>query len=163
MNPNRIYRGGPISRLHYGAVSPATGCTDHRTHRRLMADWYGLTPLTGWHWWTGAACPHRAVSRRCPGWPTCQPLPLWDHPRAWRDSDGIKTVTLEPWGNPFRTIEAYFDLTEALEPLNAAVAYEGRSPYGASYVLFIKPAAHPLQGLPDPEPEPEPAPAVGRR
>ena len=144
----RIYTAGPITREHYGAVSPTTGCTNDHTHKQLMTQWYGLTPLTGHHWRNGAKCPHHAANKQCRD-PDCygSTSTLWDHARAWRDTDHTKVITLEPWGNPFTSTPEYQKLRNELDPLNVHITYEGRSPYGASYILFLKTQTTPLQGI----------------
>jgi len=145
MTTATIYRHGPISRLHYGACIDGN-FTDDRAHKQLMRDWYGLTPMTGHSWRYGAQCPHHVVGRRCE---LHYNLPaIWDHPRAWRDSDGIKVVTLEPWGNPFASVEEYARLEAECQDFGINIRFEGRSPYGASYILFLKRAGVPLQGHP---------------
>ena len=84
-----------------------------------MKDWYGLIPLPGVRWWSAAQCPHRLVRRRCEsgycrwvrdgGWN----WPLWDHARAWRNTDGALVISLEPWGSPFDIAGSFADLEEA--------------------------------------------------
>ena len=130
-----------MSRRFYGATETGDGTND-RTWKKLMPDWYGLPPLRGDGWIWGARCPHQIVGKRCPsdGMDCGGRLlsRLWDHARAWRDSDGIKVVTLEPWGNPFTSGAEYEKLLDGLAEHGVRVAFEGRSPYGASYVLFLK-------------------------
>lgn len=138
-----IYDLAPVPRMHYAASE--NGCTDTPTHRRLMREWYELTPVRGTAWWEWARCPHRLAGVRCP---TRDPMNcalvvpyrmcgIWDHGRAWRDVRGDLVVTLEPWGNPFDRTDEFAELERELQGLDIATAFEGRSPYGASYVLFM--------------------------
>ena len=145
MTSPRIYAAGPITRQHYGAVT--TGGTDDRIHKQLMTQWYGLTPMTGPSWRRGARCPHHVIGKRCTEHRCVPTRTLWDHARAWRDTDGIKVITLEPWGDPFQSADDYQTLQTQLAALNINITYEGRSPYGASYVLFLKARTAPLQGI----------------
>ncbi|MBS4103885.1 hypothetical protein [Tsukamurella paurometabola] len=130
---------GPLRRRHYGAPA-ATGNTDDAVWKQLMDEWYGLKPVRGDNWLLWAACPHRLIGKRC----RCGGLPwqttysdVWDHARAWRNGDGTLVITLEPWGNPFDQTAQFVDLERDLTELGITTAFEGRSPYGASYILFL--------------------------
>jgi len=110
-----ILTTGPIDRPHYAAV--VTGSTDDAVWKRLMREWYGLTPARGLNWYYWADCPHRIVGMRCPSafgpdhrvdkdyrchrWHWDHNELLWDHARAWRNADGELVITLEPYGNPY--------------------------------------------------------------
>ena len=139
LRPESVYFNTPVPRRYYGAT--ATGGTDDRVWKRLMREWYGLTPCRGDAWETWARCPHHVGSGRCPRncreWESSH-RPLWDHARAWRDLDGNVVITLEPWGDPFHEAEAYARLTAELDAHGIRVGFEGRSPYGASYLLALK-------------------------
>lgn len=142
-----IYDQAPVPRAHYAAS--VSGCTDDSVHRRLMTEWYGLTPVRGTGWMEWARCPHRLAGVRCPtGDPSNCALTapyrecgIWDHARAWRDVHGDLVFTLEPWGNPFDRAAEFAEVERELRGLGIATSFEGRSPYGASYVLFIAAAS----------------------
>jgi hypothetical protein len=144
-NATTMLRTAPIQRPLYAAT--VTGGTDERMWKRLMKQWYGLTPAHGDNWDGWAECPHRLVKQRCESSTSggyCRwvregdwhRLP-WDHARAWRNSDGELVITLEPWGNPFDIADTFAALKRHLDDLGVAVSFEGRSPYGASYILFL--------------------------
>lgn len=142
----KILSTGPIDRPHYAAS--VSGCTDDALWKRLMLEWYGLTPARGLAWLTWAWCPHRLAGRRCSG-DRCTDdggrprtwrdrfQPIWDHARAWRTADGELVLTLEPYGNPFDVAPEYAAMVAELDALGVVAGFEGRSPYGASYIVFV--------------------------
>jgi hypothetical protein len=144
-------KSGPINRLHYGAIHTGYG-TDHDIWQKLMWDWYGLKPESDDGWRRGAWDLEWLAEPSCelPEIGVHYPSPVWDHARAWRDRDGEKVVTLEPYGNPFETHSSamFADLRSLCEARGIDISFEGRSPYGASYILFLKRAETPLLGLP---------------
>lgn len=142
-----FYHGTVFPRRHYGATADPDG-TDDKEWKRLMFEWYGLLPLDGDKWSTWAYCPHAVglwKGQRRPAacrenkckWPIR--YPLWDHTRAWRNSDGRVVITAEPYGNPFDSAEDYTRMRSELRAIDAHVVFEGRSPYGASYLLAVLP------------------------
>ncbi|QSM92993.1 hypothetical protein I3U40_18220 [Mycobacteroides abscessus subsp. abscessus] len=137
-----VYERGPIDRLFYGATEDPRGA-DYGTWKRLMRDWYGLTPLRGDAWVTRALCAHNLVGKKCPA-VSCPIVAqfmdrpgLWDHARAWRTHGGELVFTLEPWGNPFDSVDIHAAMERELDAIGVSMAFEGRSPYGSSYVLFL--------------------------
>ncbi|MCB1257809.1 MAG: hypothetical protein KDB26_11925 [Microthrixaceae bacterium] len=139
-----VYTNGAVPRIHYAATE--SGGTEDKPHKKLMREWYGLKPVSGHAWYTWALCPHRLVGMKCESqrgaYGRCpiyysHGYPAYDHPRAWRDGDGNLVITLEPWGNPFAQHDELTTLATDLNGIGVAMAYEGRSPYGASYVLFL--------------------------
>jgi hypothetical protein len=46
-------------------------------------------------------------------------------------------VKLEPYGNPLDFPQRFAALETELNALGVVMSFEGRSPYGASYVLFL--------------------------
>lgn len=46
-------------------------------------------------------------------------------------------ITLEPYGNPFDAVDIYGEMERNLADLGLITCFEGRSPYGASYILFV--------------------------
>lgn len=132
-----IYDGGPIDRTHYAAV--ASGSTNDAVWKRLMRQWYGLTPARK-NWSLGANCPHRLVGRRCGvascHWSYTKFSPVWDHARLWT-YEGELVLTLEPYGNPWNMANKFDDLERSLDAMGISTAFEGRSPYGASFILFL--------------------------
>jgi hypothetical protein len=143
--PERVYKFGPIARPYYGATE--SSCTDNTIWRRLMRQWYGLRAVKGWNWREYAYCPHWLIGKRCPerlGHELCSfkhvrafEYPVWDHARAWRDEDGCRVVTLEPFSNPFDQVNDFEHLQGTLTDIGITTSFEGRSPYGASYILFL--------------------------
>lgn len=136
----------PVSRTHYGAT--ITGCTDDALHKKYMLEWYGLAPVrNSWNWKRWAYCPHRLINGkpcaegrddgRCEIVGESYPNGIWDHARAWRNGDGDLVYTVEPWGNPVLAAEEILDLSQRLEKHGIVMSFEGRSPYGSSYVLFM--------------------------
>ena len=134
---------GPINRPYYGASW--TGCIEPELWKKLVFEWYGLTPMPADKWTSGARHPAQVVGKRVPVGD--RSLRLWDHARAWRDSDGVKVVTLEPWGSPFERGPEFEELAGVCVDLGISTVFEGRSPYGASYILFLKRTGSPLRGL----------------
>lgn len=139
-----VYFNSPIPRRYFGAT--ATGGTDQDEWKRLMREWYGLVPCRGYAWHDWAMCPHRVGNGRCPEncaeWRSkhmsgCRAV--WDHERAWRDVNGLVVITLEPYGDPFMKEEAETveRLRALVDPMGIEVNFEGRSPYGASYMLAL--------------------------
>jgi hypothetical protein len=136
-----IFDNGPVNRPYYG--STVTGSTDAKLHKTYMKDWYGLTPLAGDAWRWSAFCAHTLVGKKCEDAKQghrCAPLEglteIWDHARAWKTEKGERVITLEPWGNAIAQAEMVKHLVSELGKLGIVVAFEGRSPYGASYILF---------------------------
>ncbi|TXI55919.1 hypothetical protein [Mycolicibacter arupensis] len=134
-----LYANAPVRRPFYAAT--ASGCTDEAIHKRLMLEWYGLTSVRGSAWYQWAYCPCRLSGKRCVrecmSWKLRPSIRgIWDHARAWRNADGDLVFTTEPWGNPFDTTDEFASLTAELDELGIVTSFEGRSPYGASYVLF---------------------------
>lgn len=136
----------PFPRLCYAAS--VTGSTNAELHKRLMREWYGLTPARASAYWLWSACPHRLVGKRCTSRDAelCElSMPfrevqggyLWDHDRAWRNSRGELVYTLEPYGNPFHHADEFREMEAALRSIGVAASVEGRSPYGASYIIFL--------------------------
>lgn len=131
---------GPMDRPRYGATG--AGYTNDAVWKKLMRDWYGLRPVAGDGWM--AYCPHRLIGKRCNGynryggppcvWMTLNRPVVWDHARAWRDRAGVMVITLEPYGSPRQLGELERDLSA----MGVVSYFEGRSPYGASYILFLK-------------------------
>lgn len=156
MTVGDILTTGPINRRHYGATTYSMG-TDDSVWKKLMGEWYGLKPVPGDGWLRGSWSLDWVAKRRC-ALPDCgdsdlhELAPVWDHTRAWRDRDGEKVLTLEPYGNPFETYPAaqFASLRRMCEDRGLDIGFEGRSPYGASYILFLKRADVPLLGLPGP-------------
>lgn len=137
------FTNAPVIRQYYAASH--TGDTDHALHKQFMMEWYGLRPGgRSWDtWYYRATCECWLLTgRNCSI--ECQYRGrdlyglIWDHPRAWRH---IKTdervLTLEPYGNPFDVYENYLKLEKDMRSKGIAISFEGRSPYGASYVLFL--------------------------
>lgn len=156
-NARRAYgQGEPQGFI--GTASESGG-TDDDKHKRLMKKWYGLTSMA--HDWT-YPCPYRLLGQHepetdesgelktydaewddqdqlchCDSIRTLQHTPgfelVWDHVRGWYDSLGRPVITLEPYGFPrIEEVESYVAPLERVR-----VGFEGRSPYGASYVLFL--------------------------
>lgn len=143
---------GPVSRPYYAAT--VTGSTDDDLWKQLMFDWYGLRPLRDYGWLRSAHCPRRLAAPEGTHRTGCPDIcdwkervlggsgyPLWDHARAWRNPDNDLVITLEPYGNPFDLVEDFTHLKAALDDLGVVTAFEGRSPYGASFILFLAGAA----------------------
>lgn len=158
-NARRAYgQGKPAGFI--GTASEGAG-TDENKHKRLMKKWYGLTPfeydwvypcpyrLLGEHEpeldefgeyegprYTGFSdrddqlchCDSVRVYKHTPGFQL-----VWDHARGWNDKFGRPVITLEPYGFP--KIEEVESFVAPLERIR--IGFEGRSPYGASYVLFL--------------------------
>jgi hypothetical protein len=130
---------GPIDRPHYAAST--SGSTDDGEWKRLMRDWYGLIPARSW--FRLPSCPHPLVRKHCQRgtgicpWQPSRYRPLWDHCRYWRDPDSATVITLEPWCNPFDVTDIYFEMERTLDILGIVTCFEGRSPYGASFILFL--------------------------
>lgn len=64
-----LLSSGPIDRPHYAATT--TGNTDDAEHKRLMRQWYGLSPKRGYSWrgwasaritWPGSDAPPATAS-----------------------------------------------------------------------------------------------------
>lgn len=138
-----MYEYGPVYRQHYAASR--CGGTNAVIHKKLMRQWYGLrAPETDADWYA-YACPHiltanppsDGMSHRC----YAQWFPvyrdIWDHARLWYDSEGTPVITLEPWGSPITHADMLTCFTRELSDIGIVTAFEGRSPYGASYVLFL--------------------------
>lgn len=152
-----VYYSGPITRRFYAAAADK-GRIDYAVWKRLMREWYGLTPLRGSGWVDRARCAHNLVGKKCQGLSSCPKTKacpvalkhlasnggLWDHARAWRSVDGELVFTVEPWGNPFDHPEAYAALKRDLTELGIESCFEGRSPYGATYIMFMTPADNEL-------------------
>lgn len=130
----------------YGAT--VNGYPDTDVWKQLASEWYGLTPLPGDRWQTGAQCPLAVLGEKCEHttligskrrctWNTREYARLWDHARAWSDRDGNTVITLEPYGSPFHQRGAYSRLVRDLDKLGVAVTFHGRSPYGATYSLML--------------------------
>lgn len=138
-----VYTEGPRDRLHYSATVAAS--TDDAVWKQNMADWYGLFPVRGNAWFMMPFCAHKLVGKKCPGRSGCPVHAryhrkrghLWDHARAWRNRAGELVFTLEPWGDPLKTAVARMEMEKELAEIGVAVSYEGRSPYGASFILFL--------------------------
>lgn len=134
-----LYTRPPVPRPYYAAT--ASGSADSDVHKKLMLEWYGLTPVRGSAWYSWADCPCRLVSKRCGN--ECSPWTvrdgysgIWDHARAWRNADGELVITMEPWGSPYDAAYVFARLAKELRELGIVTCFEGRSPYGASYILF---------------------------
>jgi len=146
---------GPIDRPHYGSAE-ATASTDEAVWKRLTHEWYGLTPVRGMNWCYWAYCPHWIIGKRCPTlqrrtgdyiyhdkhhcrntWRHDHNPLLWDHARAWRNAAGELVITLEPWGNPYDYAPSFHALERDLDALGIVTCFEGRSPYGATYIMFL--------------------------
>ncbi|MFZ2239803.1 MAG: hypothetical protein WAV90_09710 [Gordonia amarae] len=146
------WRGGvgPMSRPDYAASE--SGTTDYAEHKRLMREWYGLLPMPAAGWHASADCAHWLIGKRCPTAPLqcglirewMAPNGPWDHARAWRSEDGDRVITLEPWGSPIVDAPALERMMSALRGIDVYSCFEGRSPYGASYVLFLASDKTPL-------------------
>lgn len=126
-----------------------SGTTSESEHKRLMKKWYGLTPMEDD--WT-YPCLYRLWGLHTPALdiddvvdedPFCcchfaghQGISdlVWDHVRGWYTADRHRTpvVTVEPYGFP-----RVREVMDYVAPLGLRVGFEGRSPYGASYVLFL--------------------------
>lgn len=137
-----VYDNGPRDRVHYGAV--VTGCTDDRLWKKYMQEWYGLTAVRGDGWFLQPRCIHKLIDKKCLSH-TCpvvrkydsHHVGIWDHARAWKNGSGEKVFTSEPWGDPLDTAQARLEMERELAELGITVSFEGRSPYGASYILFF--------------------------
>ena len=139
-NPDEpTYVSGPVDRLTHGAS--ASGNTDRELWKQLMWEWYQLRPAPDWAY--GVQCPHRLVGQECTSddqlcsWDGSRFGPIWDHARMWTNPAGELVLTLEPYGNPFVQAEAFAALERELDELGIATFFEGRSPYGATYVQFL--------------------------
>lgn len=139
----------PFPRPHFGAT--VTGGTNTALHKQLMREWYGLNPVRGDGWWDWAVCPHRLTGRKCSDPMKCALTKehrtgcgVWDHARAWRANGGDLIYTLEPYGNPYDHTEDFAELERDLARIGVVTAFEGRSPYGASYIIFVAHEKTPL-------------------
>jgi hypothetical protein len=113
--------------------------------RASMLAWHGLTPAPGRDWPGKAACAHwltrkghRGMRENCSPW--WARVTLWDHARAWLDTDGNRVITLEPYCAPGSEhfAESLAELRARLDPLDVTVlGVDGRSPYGADVVVFL--------------------------
>jgi hypothetical protein len=134
---------GPMDRLSYGAA--VSGSTDEARWKLFAFEWFGLTPLRGRAWRERAWCAHYVAGVRCTDECNIQEhvdMVLWDHARAWRDRSGRVVVTLEPWGNPFgpEHFGQFQRLMDYVAPYGIGVGFEGLSPYGSSYTIFLRKA-----------------------
>jgi hypothetical protein len=111
-----------------------------------MLEWYGLTPVRDEAGeYLRRMCPHILVDENAHSDMailTCPLLdtdfwPVSDHPRLWTNEAGERVLTLEPWGNPFEMVDEFAALERELDTIGVATCFEGRSPYGASFVLFL--------------------------
>lgn len=137
MNPHH-----PLDRQPYGAG--ASGYPDMDVWDSCMLEWYGLTPVRDAEGeYLRPVCPHILVDENDHADMVMCPLldtPFWpvsDHARLWTNEAGERILTLEPWGNPFDMVDKFVALEKELDMLGVATCFEGRSPYGASFVLFL--------------------------
>lgn len=141
-----LYPEAPFPRMYFGAT--ADGYTDDTLHKKYAQEWYRLTPLRGDAWRESARCAHRLIGKRCPSkkdnkYAECELMRryeregIWDHARAWRSAYGDLVFTLEPWGSPIWEANRIGKLATELEQLGIAMSFEGRAPYGSSYVLIL--------------------------
>ncbi len=140
MNPHH-----PLDRQPYGAG--ASGYPDKDVWDDYMLEWYGLTPVRDEDGdYLRPVCPHLLVDENAhPDNPLECPLndtnsdfwPVIDHARLWTNEAGERVLTVEPWGNPFDMMDKFVALEKELDMLGVATCFEGRSPYGASFVLFL--------------------------
>lgn len=133
----------PLDRQPYGAG--ASGYPFMEVWDHYMLEWYGLTPVRDAEGeYPRPVCPHLLVDEKahedsllvCPLLDT-DFWPVSDHARLWKNEAGERVLTLEPWGNPFEMVDEFAALERELDTLGVATCFEGRSPYGASFVLFL--------------------------
>lgn len=142
--PGVWYTGGPMVRKYYAAT--ATGSLEFETQKRLMREWYMLDTKDTCvsecrqkaqceHWLATGEAHENGVCLSSRTWLYGS---LWDHARAWQHvATGERVLTLEPYGNPFDQHDEFVKLKRDMAAVGVSVSFEGRSPYGASYVLFL--------------------------
>jgi len=138
LNPNH-----PLGRQPYGAG--AQGYPDMDVWDECMLEWFGLTPVRDAEGeYLRSVCPHHLIDENAHSDNLLEcPLndsdfwPVIDHARLWTNEAGERVLTVEPWGNPFDMVVKFAALEKELDLLGIATCFEGRSPYGASFVLFL--------------------------
>lgn len=138
-----IYNHGPVKRLYHGAAEMDA---NDPLHKKYMKEWYFLDPAPGSSWIHSGYCAHHVLGKRCPkskkingycGIVYPHLWDIWDHCRAWRAENGNRVITLEPWGSPILDAEKIRALQDSLKDIGIDMGFEGRAPYGSSYILFL--------------------------
>ena len=126
------------------ALPPATTRDEHEDRMRR---WYGLTPAQGdicfdWlhHEGRGGRCP-ALYNKPCPGHPPdwfLDPTRVMDHARTWRDSDGRKVITAEPY-NPLDPAA----LAKLADEHDLEITVSGKSPWYPGWTTLVMFRARP--------------------